>query len=148
MRRTLFLLVAVIASAGVLAYMAPASGQAGKGTRDELAGKLARREIQRAQLSIAGREMVQVETLIPAGVESGWHIHPGEEVGYIVEGQVEMMVQGRATVVLQPGQGFLIPPRVPHNARDLGPETGRMLSTYIVETGQPIATFVDERVQR
>jgi quercetin dioxygenase-like cupin family protein len=148
MRRILFLLVAVIASAGVLAYMAPASGQAGKGTRDELAGKLARREIQRAQLSIAGREMVQVETLIPAGVESGWHIHPGEEVGYIVEGQVEMMVRGRATVVLQPGQGFLIPPRVPHNARDLGPETGRMLSTYLVDTGQPIATFVDKPVQR
>jgi quercetin dioxygenase-like cupin family protein len=148
MRRILFLLVAVIASAGVLAYMAPASGQAGKGTRDELAGKLARREIQRAQLSIAGREMVQVETLIPAGVESGWHIHPGEEVGYIVEGQVEMMVRGRATVVLQPGQGFLIPPRVPHNARDLGPETGRMLSTYLVDTGQPIATFVDKPVQK
>jgi quercetin dioxygenase-like cupin family protein len=148
MRRILFVLVALIALAGVVAYMAPASGQAGKTTRDELSGKLARREIQRAQLSIAGREMVQVETLIPAGVESGWHIHPGEEVGYIVEGQVEMMVQGRATVVLQPGQGFLIPPRVPHNARDLGPETGRMLSTYIVETGQPIATFVDERVQR
>ena len=148
MRRILFLLAAIIASAGVLAYMAPASGQAGKGTRDELAGKLARREIQRAQLSIAGREMVQVETLIPAGVESGWHIHPGEEVGYIVEGQVEMMVQGRATVVLQPGQGFLIPPRVPHNARDLGPETGRMLSTYLVETGQQIATFVDKPVQK
>ena len=148
MRRILFVLVAVIALAGVVAYMAPASGQAGKGTQDELSGKLARREIQRAQLSIAGREMVQVETLIPAGVEPGWHIHPGEEVGYIVEGQVEMMVQGRATVLLQPGQGFLIPPRVPHNARDLGPETGRMLSTYIVETGQPIATFVDPPVQR
>jgi quercetin dioxygenase-like cupin family protein len=148
MRRILFVLVAVIALPGVVAYMAPASGQAGKETRDELAGKLARREIQRAQLSIAGREMVQVETLIPAGVESGWHIHPGEEVGYIVEGQVEMRVQGRPTVVLQPGQGFLIPPRVPHNARDVGPETGRMLSTYIVETGQPIATFVDKPVQR
>jgi quercetin dioxygenase-like cupin family protein len=148
MRRIVFVLVAVIALAGVLAYMAPASGQANKATRDELAGKLARREIQRAQLSIAGREMVQVETLIPAGVESGWHVHPGEEVGYIVEGQVEMMVQGRATVVLKPGDGFLIPPRTPHNARDLGPETGRMLSTYIVETGQPIATFVQEPVQK
>ena len=148
MKRILFVLVAVIALAGVVVYIAPASGQAKKETQDALAGKLARREIQRAQLSIAGREMVQVETLIPAGVESGWHIHPGEEVGYIVEGQVEMMVQGRATVILQPGQGFLIPPRVPHNARDLGPETGRMLSTYLVETGQPIATFVDPLVQK
>ena len=147
MRRILFVLVAVIAL-GVVAYMAPASGQADKRTGDDLAGKLTRREVQRSPLSITSREMVQVETLIPAGVESGWHVHPGEEVGYIIAGQVEMMVQGRATVVLHAGDGFLIPPRTPHNARDLGPETGRMLSTYIVETGQPIATFVDQPVQK
>jgi mannose-6-phosphate isomerase-like protein (cupin superfamily) len=145
MRRIVLVLVAVVALAGVVAYMAPASGQADKGTRDDLAGKLARREVQRSPLSIPSREMVQVETLIPAGVESGWHIHPGEEVGYIIAGQVEMRVQGRATVVLRPGDD---PPWTPHNARDLGPETGRMLSTYIVETGQPIATFVDQPVQR
>jgi quercetin dioxygenase-like cupin family protein len=148
MRRIVFVLIAVIALACVVGYMAPASGQADKRAGDELAGKLARREVQRSPLSISGREMVQVETLIPAGVESGWHIHPGEEVGYIVEGQVEMRVQGRATVVLRPGEGFLIPPRTPHNARDLGPETGRMLSTYIVESGQPIATFVEPPLQR
>ena len=117
-------------------------------SRDDLAGRLARREVQRSPSSIPGREIVQVETLIPAGVEAGWHTHPGEEVGYIIAGQVEMMVQGRATVVLHAGEGFLIPPRTPHNARDLGPETGRMLSTYIVETGQPISTFVDQPVQR
>jgi hypothetical protein len=63
-------------------------------------------------------------------------------------GRDEGRVEGRATVVLRPGDGFLIPPRTPHNARDLGPETGRMLSTYIVETGQPIAMFVDQPVQR
>ena len=117
-------------------------------SRDDLASKLARREVQRSPSSIPGREIVQVETLIPAGIESGWHAHPGEEVGYIIAGQVEMMVQGRANAVLHAGDGFLIPPRTPHNARDLGPETGRMLSTYIVETGQSLAMFVDPPVQR
>ena len=144
MRRIAFLLVGVVALAGVVASMASLSGQA----RDDLASKLDRREVLRSPSSIPGREIVQVETLIPVGVESGWHVHPGEEVGYIIAGQVEMMVQGRATVVLHAGDGFLIPPRTPHNARDLGPDTGRMLSTYIVETGQPIATFVGEPVQR
>jgi quercetin dioxygenase-like cupin family protein len=148
MRRIVVVLMAVIAVASLVNYMGPASGQANMETRDELASKLTRREVQRAPLSIPGREMVQVETLIPAGVASGWHIHPGEEVGYIVAGQVEMRVQGRATVVLKPGEGFLIPPRTPHNARDLGPETGRMLSTYIVETGQPIASFVSQPVPK
>ena len=67
MRRILFVLVAVIAVAGVVAYMVPASGQADKRTGDDLAGKLARREVQRSPLSIPSREMVQVETLIPGG---------------------------------------------------------------------------------
>jgi quercetin dioxygenase-like cupin family protein len=58
-------------------------------SRDDLASKLARREVQRSPSSIPGREIVQVETLITPGVESGWHAHPGEEVGYIIVGQVE-----------------------------------------------------------
>jgi hypothetical protein len=28
-----------------------------------------------------------------------------------------------------------------HNARDVGPGTGRMLSTYVVEIGQPLVTL-------
>jgi quercetin dioxygenase-like cupin family protein len=109
---------------------------------DELAGKLKRTELQRRASSIPGREIVQVLTEIPAGVESGWHIHPGEEVGFIVAGTVQMMIREQETLTLHAGDGFLIPPRTPHNALDVGPETGRMLSTYIVEVGQPLATFV------
>jgi quercetin dioxygenase-like cupin family protein len=109
---------------------------------DALAGKLKRTEIQHEPSSIPDREIVQVLTEIPCGVESGWHEHPGEEVGYIIAGTVEMMIKDAATLTLQPGDGFLIPPRTPHNALDIGPDTGRMLSTYIVEVGQPLATFV------
>jgi len=108
---------------------------------DELAGKLERTELQHVPSSIPGREIVQVLTEIPAGVESGWHQHPGEEVGYIVAGNVRMEIEGKDTLDLRAGQGFLIPPSTPHNAFDEGPETGQMLSTYIVETGVPIATF-------
>ena len=110
---------------------------------DELAGKLKRTEIQHSPSSIPGREIVQVLTEIPAGVESGWHVHPGEEVGYIVAGTVEMRILGKPTLTLHAGDGFLIPPRTPHNALDVGPETGRMLSTYLVEMGQPLAVFVE-----
>jgi quercetin dioxygenase-like cupin family protein len=80
-------------------------------------------------------------TEIPCGVASGWHTHPGEEVGYIIAGTVQMEIQDHPTLTLNAGDGFRIPPRVPHNATDLGPGTGQMLSTYIVDIGQPIATF-------
>ena len=111
------------------------------GPADELAAKLKRTETLHRSSSIPGREIVQVRTEIPAGVESGWHIHPGEEVGYIVAGTVRMEIEDRPTLILNAGDPFLIPPRTPHNALDLGPDTGRMLSTYLVETGEPIATF-------
>jgi quercetin dioxygenase-like cupin family protein len=108
---------------------------------DALAGKLKRTELQHKASSIPGREIVQVLTEIPAGVASGWHTHPGEEAGYILAGTVEMMIQGQPTLTLHAGDPFLMPPRTPHNALDVGPETGMMLSTYIVEVGQPLATF-------
>jgi quercetin dioxygenase-like cupin family protein len=108
---------------------------------DALAGTLKRTELQHSASSIPGREIVQVLTEIPAGVESGWHIHPGEEVGYILAGTVQMMIQGQVTLTLHAGDPFLIPPRTPHNALDVGPETGQMLSTYIVDMRQPLATF-------
>ena len=111
---------------------------------DALASALKRTELQHRPSSIPGREIVQVLTEIPVGVESGWHTHPGEEVGYIIAGIVEMAIQGRSTLTLQAGDGFLVPPRTPHNARDIGPGTGHMLSTYIVEAGQPLASFTAE----
>ena len=61
---------------------------------DELASRLRRTEVQHQPSSIPGREIVQVLTEIPAGVESGWHMHPGEEVGYILAGHVQMMIEG------------------------------------------------------
>ena len=108
---------------------------------DDLASTLKRTVLQHEPSSIPGREIVQVLTEIPAGVESGWHIHPGEEVGYIAAGTVEMRIKDRPTLTLQTGDAFLIPPRTPHNALDLGPDTGRMLSTYIVEIGEPLTTL-------
>ena len=121
--------------------MAPGDTSDADQTRDDLAGKLKRRELQHEPLSIPGREIVQVLTEIPVGVASGWHMHPGEEVGYILAGTVEMEIEGRRTLTLREGDPFLIPPRTPHNALDVGPGTGMMLSTYIVEADQSIATF-------
>ncbi len=123
--------------------MTPEAEPAARQPVDELTGRLKRTEIQHSPSSIPGRDIVQVLTEIPAGIESGWHMHPGEEVGYILAGTVRMMIDGRATLTLRAGDGFLIPPRTPHNALDVGPGTGRMLSTYLVEAGQPVATLVD-----
>src|SRR3954454_24315312 len=106
---------------------------------DALAATLTRTEIQRERFSVPGREIVQVRTEIPEGVSSGWHTHPGEEVGYIVAGTVRMEIHDRPALVLRAGDGFCIPPDTPHNALDLGPGTGVMLSTYLVDSDRPLS---------
>src|SRR3954453_938221 len=116
---------------------------AATGPSDALASTLRRTQLQHSASSVPGRDIVQVLTEIPPGGASGWHTHPGEEVGYIVAGTVEMQIRDRPTLTLHAGDGFLIPPRTPHNALDLGPDTGRMLSTYVVQAGQPLTTLVD-----
>ena len=115
---------------------APASPPA-----DALAATLKRTEVQREPSSIPGRAIVQVLTEIPEGVASGWPTHPGEEVGYIVAGTVRMEIRDRPTLTLEAGSGFLIPPGTPHNATDLGPGTGMMLSTYLVDPEEPLASL-------
>jgi hypothetical protein len=54
-----------------------------------------------------------------------------------------MMIQDQPALILKAGDPFLMPPRTPHNALDIGPGIGQMLSTYIVAAGQSLAEFVD-----
>jgi quercetin dioxygenase-like cupin family protein len=109
---------------------------------DELTTRLKRTQLQHSASSVPGRDIVQVLTEIPEGVASGWHVHPGEEIGYIIAGTVQMEIKDRPTLILHAGDPFLIPPHVPHNALDLGPGVGQMLSTYLVAADEPVSTIV------
>jgi quercetin dioxygenase-like cupin family protein len=102
-----------------------------------------RTELQRSPSPIPGWEMVQTLAEIPEGVASGRHSHPGPEVGYIVRGDVAMEFDDRPTLTLRTGEPFLIPPGVIHNARNIGTVTTKMLSTYVVDETQPLATLFD-----
>jgi quercetin dioxygenase-like cupin family protein len=79
---------------------------------------------------------------IPGGVQSGRHTHPGEELGYVLEGPVIVEIDGQPARTLKTGEGFLIPAGRVHNSRNTGGGTARVLATYIVEKGKPVATPV------
>ena len=103
-----------------------------------------RTELQRFPSPIPGWEIVQSLAELPGGVASGRHNHPGPEVGYIVRGDVAMEFDDRPTLTLRTGNPFMIPPGVVHNARNIGTVTTKMLSTYMVDETQPLATLFDE----
>ncbi len=101
---------------------------------------LRRTELLRGPSPIAGWELVQALVEIPVGGASGRQRHPGPEVGYVVRGEVAMHFDDRPPMPLRTGEPFLIPSGVVHDARNVGQETTRVLSTYLVDETQPLAT--------
>src|SRR5262245_5653535 len=62
-------------------------------------------DLQRADLSIRGREVVQTIVELDPGVTSSRHTHPGEEIVYVLEGApLRYEVEGRDPVTLKPGE--------------------------------------------
>ena len=96
--------------------------------------------LQQGDISVPGREAVTAVAEFQPGASPGRHTHPGEEIAYILEGKVLLEREGMAAVTLNAGQTFLIPAGTIHNATNTGPTTARVLATYIVEKGKPIAT--------
>lgn len=97
-----------------------------------------RTDLQRHDLSIAGRETVQARIDIAPGAVAPWHRHPGEEVIYIIEGTLEYQLEGQKPVTLKAGEVLFVPAGVAHMARNRGSANGAELATYIVEKGKPL----------
>ena len=98
--------------------------------------------LQQGDLSMPGREVVSAIAEFQPGATVGRHTHPGEEAGYILEGTIVLEQEGKPAVTLGAGKTFLIPAGTVHNATNKGSAVARVLATYIVEKGKPLATAV------
>jgi quercetin dioxygenase-like cupin family protein len=101
-----------------------------------------RTDLQRHDLSVPGREAVQVRVDLAPGVAFGKHTHPGEEIIYVLEGSLEYQIEGKPPVTLKTSDVLFIPAGTVHSARNVGSVTGSELATYIVEKGKPLLTLV------
>jgi quercetin dioxygenase-like cupin family protein len=101
-----------------------------------------RTALQQHDLSTPGREVVQAIAEFQPGGTVGRHTHPGEEAGYVLEGSIVLEQAGKPKVTLGVGQTFFIPAGTVHNATNSGSARARVLATYIVEKGKPVATPV------
>jgi quercetin dioxygenase-like cupin family protein len=100
-----------------------------------------RTDLQRHDLGISGREVVQVRVDIAPSVLAPNHSHPGEEIVYVIEGLLEYQLEGKPPVTLKAGEVLFIPAGTIHSARNVGTDNAAELATYIVEKGKPLATL-------
>lgn len=123
----------------VLALMAAVLSNATP-ARAQQPSPITRVDLQRRDLSIPGREVVQVRVDIAPGGTAQRHSHPGEEIVYVLSGTLEYEIDGEARVTLNAGGVLFIPYGAIHSARNVGVGTASELATYIVEKGRPLVT--------
>jgi quercetin dioxygenase-like cupin family protein len=100
----------------------------------------ARTDLQRHDLSVAGREVLQVLVSFEPGSSFPRHKHPGEEIIYVTKGTLEYEVAGK-WVTVRAGEVLFVPDGVVHGARNTGKEPAAELATYVIEKGKPLTTF-------
>lgn len=101
-----------------------------------------RAELQRHDLGVQGHEVVQTRAEFDAGGSIGKHTHPGEEISYVLEGSLELQVEGKPPATFKAGEVFFVPAGTVHAARNAGSGSTKVLATYVVEKGKPLATMV------
>ncbi|TIT00020.1 cupin domain-containing protein [Mesorhizobium sp.] len=79
---------------------------------------------------------------IAPNVSVGRHTHPGPESGYIIEGGLDLLIDGEPPRHFAVGQSYQVPPAKVHDART-GPAGAKVIATYVVEKGKPIASPVE-----
>jgi quercetin dioxygenase-like cupin family protein len=131
MKTSVIMMAAALIVGSGLALHAAQAQQAG----------IKRTDLQRHDLSVPGREVVQVRVDIAPGASFPRHTHPGEEVINVLEGTLEYEVDGK-TVTLKAGDVLFIPAGTIHAAKNVGSVNAAELATYIVEKGKPLLGLV------
>lgn len=119
--------VAAALAAGVLYAQAPG---------------LKRTELQDRDSSIPGKHVVQARVEFDPGAGIGRHTHPGDEISVVLEGSLQLEVDGQPPRIIKAGEAFFVPAGTIHAGRNHGTGKGVVLATYVVEKGKPVATMV------
>jgi quercetin dioxygenase-like cupin family protein len=96
--------------------------------------------LQKIDTADGKNEAVTAIAEIGAGGQSGRHSHPGTESGYVLEGSGVLEIDGQPPRDVKAGDSFAIPAQTVHNAKVAGSSPMKVISTYVVEKGKPLAS--------
>jgi quercetin dioxygenase-like cupin family protein len=115
----------------IAAFGGPASAQS---------SGLSRAMVGKADVSIPGREAVVARVEIAPGGKAGRHTHPGDEISYVTEGELVLLVDGEPARRVKAGESFVVPAGTVHDAQNDAAAPSKLVGVYVVEKGKPLAT--------
>jgi quercetin dioxygenase-like cupin family protein len=104
---------------------------------------IVRVDLQRHDLSVPGREVIQNRVEIAPEAPFVRHKHPGEEIVYVLEGSLEHHVDGKEPMTVHAGGALLARPDTVQAVRNVGTGNAAELATYVVQKGEPFVVVVE-----
>lgn len=86
------------------------------------------------------KQVVLVSVSLAPGVTSPAHMHPGDCFGSVIEGAIELRVQGMEPRRIEAGQSYSTMNGVAHEFSNVGDKPARLLNTLVVDKGRPATT--------
>ena len=99
---------------------------------------LTRTDLQRHDLSVPGREVIQNSVEIDPDAPPIRHWHPGEEIIYVIDGTLEYEIDGEEAQTVGARGALTVPAERVHSVRNVGDGSATELATYVVEKDKPL----------
>ena len=102
-----------------------------------------RTDLQQHELSIPGHIVIQNRVELGREAPAVRHKHPGEEIIYVLEGELEYSIDGQPPKTYAAGEALMVPAETVHSVRNVGSGPAAELATYVVEKGKPFIVLAE-----
>ncbi len=102
-------------------------------------GGIKRTALQKIEFPEGYNTVTGIAEIGPGGT-AGRHTHPGIETGYILEGEADLLIDGKPPQHLKAGDSYQIPAGAVHDAKVSGDKALKVLGIYVVDKTKPLAS--------
>lgn len=95
--------------------------------------------LKRIDVPASSYEVVYAMVEIAADSVVPRHTHPGSVMGYLLEGDYTVLIDGQTPRSLHAGEVFEVPPGVVHEEHT-GSKPAKILAVFTVEKGKPLTS--------
>ena len=104
-----------------------------------IAQGIKRTPLQKVEFPDGYATVTGIAEIAPGGA-AGRHTHPGIETGYVLEGEADLIIEGKPDLHLKAGDSYAIPAGAVHDAKVHGDKALKVLGIYVVDKNKPLAS--------
>lgn len=90
------------------------------------------------------KDVIIASAEFPAGSTTGRHIHPGDEYATLLEGELEILVDGKPPLRVKAGESYHNARNVIHETKSVGKVPARLVSTFVIDKGASLSQPVTD----